>query len=85
MTEYRTDPSFSPERLANLGEGHIAYIRAMRSEDITRIFPGVPDLAPGHKVWALLSANGTPMLLADNPREVVDNAAEQNLFTVSVH
>lgn len=86
MTEDRTTTiEITPENLASLGEGHIAYVRAMKSEDVTRLFPGAPELAPGHRIWALLSANGTPIMLADNPSAIEENAMEQNLATVSVH
>ncbi|WP_141678784.1 DUF1150 family protein, partial [Acinetobacter baumannii] len=29
----------SPETLANLGEGHIAYVKQIRSEDVPGLFP----------------------------------------------
>jgi hypothetical protein len=32
-----------PSALAALGEGHVAYVRAMRSEEVKRLFPEAPD------------------------------------------
>lgn len=71
--------------LAALGEGHLAYVRAIRSDDVRRLFPQAPDLMPGLDLFALLSANGTPILLADSRDVVVANAHAQDLVTVSLH
>ena len=32
----------SPETLATLGEGHIAYVKQIRSEDVPGLFPEAP-------------------------------------------
>ena len=73
------------EMLASLGEGEVAYVRTFRSEELKALFPQAPDLVPGQKLWALLSANGTPIVLADTPQAVLANAMENDLVTVSVH
>jgi len=75
----------TPEELAQIGEGEVAYLRLMLSEDIRRAFPQAPDLAPGLKLFALLSADGTPILLADSKAAALANAWEHELETVSVH
>lgn len=73
------------ETLAALGSGQVAYVRSFQSEEVKALFPQAPNLAPGHKLWALLSADGTPIVLADTPQAVLANAFENNLVTVSVH
>lgn len=80
-----TPATISPETLAALGEGQVAYVRTVQSEDAADLFPDVPELAPGHRLYALLSANGTPIMLADSAQAVLANAMENNLATVSVH
>ncbi|MEM7693456.1 MAG: DUF1150 domain-containing protein [Pseudomonadota bacterium] len=75
----------SADQLAILGEGHVAYVREMRSEEVNSVFPNAPEMAPGQIIWALLSAAGTPIVLADTPHAVIANAMEHNLVTVSVH
>ena len=77
--------AISPEMLASLGSGQVAYVRSFQSEEVKALFPQAPNLAPGHKLWALLSADGTPIVLADTPQAVIANAMENNLVTVSVH
>ena len=78
-------PRISADQLATLGEGHVAYVRRLRSEDVHDLFPDAPDMEPGHQIWALLSAAGAPIVLADTPHAVLANAMENNLVTVSVH
>jgi hypothetical protein len=77
----------SPEALAHLGDGRIAYVRAIRSEDIAALFPQVkvPEMAPGQKLFALHAADGTPIMLTDSREAAVANAWSQELETVSVH
>lgn len=81
----RSAPLMSVDQLALLGEGHVAYVRQMRSEDVHSLFPDAPVMEPGYQIWALLSAAGAPIVLADTPHAVLANAMEQNLVTVSVH
>ena len=59
------EPRVSLEALANLGEGHIAYVKQIRSEDVPGLFPQAPSIAPGLKLFALHAADGTPIMLTD--------------------
>jgi hypothetical protein len=78
---------FSPEALAQLGDGHIAYVKAVRFEDFRKMFPqaDVPQLEPGQVLFALHAADGTPIMLTDTREAAVANAWSQELETVSVH
>jgi hypothetical protein len=80
-----SERQISPESLAGLGGGRIAYVRPMRSDDVRTLFPNVPPIAPGLDLWALLAADGTPIMLADSREAVVMNAHENDLETVSLH
>ena len=75
------------EALAHLGDGRIAYVKTIRSEDVAALFPQmqVPKLAPGVKLFALHAADGTPIMLTDSREAAVANAWSQELETVSVH
>lgn len=77
--------TMTPETLAGLGGGRIAYVRPMSSEEVQTLFPNVPPIAPGLDLWALLAADGTPIMLADSREAVVMNAHENDLETVSLH
>ena len=73
------------EIFERLGEGDIAYVRPIRSDDIADLFPGAPELAPGLKLWALLNADGTPIMLTDSRSAAIAKAQENDIQTLSVH
>jgi hypothetical protein len=75
----------SPEALAHLGGGKIAYIKTIRSEDVPALFPQAPELQPGMELFALHAADGTPIMLTDSREAAIANAWSQELETVSVH
>lgn len=75
----------SPEALAHLGEGHIAYVKQIRSEDVPGLFPMAPQMSPGMKLFALHAANGTPIMLTDTLEAAIANAWSNELQAVSVH
>jgi hypothetical protein len=75
----------SAEALAGLGGGKIAYIKAIRSEDVGALFPQAPQLAPGLKLFALHAADGTPIMVTDSREAALANAWDHQLETVSVH
>ena len=75
----------SREALAHLGDGQIAYIKAVRSEDVPAMFPQAPEIAPGVQLFALHAADGTPIMLTDSREAAVANAWSNELQTLSVH
>lgn len=82
----QTDPKImQADAFATLGDGTIAYIREMQSEDINALFPAAPQMAEGLTLWALLGADGSPIMLSDSRDAVVANALENELTPVSVH
>lgn len=83
--EGNTIPPVSPEALALLGGGRIAYIKAIRSEDVAKMFPQAPEIAPGTQLFSLHAADGTPIMLTDSREAAVANAWSQELEAVSVH
>lgn len=71
--------------LAGLGEGQFAYVKKMLSDDVSKLYPGVPDLEPGQHLFALLSADGQPILLADSREVAVASALANDLEPLAVH
>jgi hypothetical protein len=85
-TNVTSNPTMiSPEALALLGGGRIAYVKTIRAEDVQKQFPQAPQLAPGTLLYALHAADGTPIMLTDSREAAVANAWSQELETVSVH
>ena len=86
MTETNTiNPAITQEALAHLGDGRLAYVRAINSEDVANLFPQAPKIEPGIKLFALHSADGTPITLTDTREAAFANAWSQELEAVSVH
>jgi hypothetical protein len=79
------DPIITPEALAELGGGKIAYVKPIRSEDVRALFPEAPQMAPGLQLFALHAADGTAILVTDTRESAVANAWSHELETVSVH
>jgi hypothetical protein len=75
----------SVEALAELGDGEIAYVRTIRSEDVPAMFPQAPEIEPGVQLFALHAADGTPIMLTDSLEAAVAGAQSNELQTVSVH
>ncbi len=78
-------PPFSDEQFAHLGGGSLAYLREIRSEDVSRLFPQAPPVQPGLQLFALLAADGTPIVVTDTKDAALANAYANELTTVSVH
>ncbi len=80
-----TEIRLNPTELAGLGEGQVAYVKPMQSDEVQRLFPQAPALAPGLQLFALLSASGEPIMLTDSRDAAVANAWAHDLETVSLH
>jgi hypothetical protein len=80
-----THPVITEEGLAHLGDGRLAYVRQIRSDDVAEMFPQAPQIAPGVDLFALYAADGTPIMLTDTREAALANAWSQELEPVSVH
>jgi hypothetical protein len=78
-------PLLTNEQLASLGGGRVAYLKPIRSEDVSRLFPAAPAIQPGLQLFALLAADGTPIIVTDSRDAAMANAMSQELEMVSVH
>jgi hypothetical protein len=85
LSETRNSPPFSDEQFAHLGGGTLAYLRAIKSEEVSRLFPQAPPVEPGLQLFALLAADGTPIVVTDTKDAALANAFAHELTTVSVH
>jgi len=79
------DLRLGPAEFAALGEGEVAYVKPMQSDEVQRLFPQAPEMAPGLQLFALLSARGEPILVTDSRDSTLANAWAQDLETVALH
>jgi hypothetical protein len=78
--------TITQEALAQLGDGRIAYVKPVSSEQVAALFPqAAEEIAPGTQLFALHAADGTPIMLTDSREAAVANAWSHELETVSVH
>ncbi|MBL8569384.1 MAG: DUF1150 domain-containing protein [Phreatobacter sp.] len=85
LTQNDLTQTITPEILAKLGMAKVAYVKPMRSDDISRMFPQAPELPPGLDLFALVSADGTPIMVTDRREDAEANAWQNELETVSLH
>ncbi len=70
---------------ARLGDGELAYVKELDPEEAARLFPALEGLPAGIDLFALVSADGTPLTLTDSRYSAIANAFEHDLEPVSVH
>lgn len=71
--------------LAHLGEGTIAYVRKITSDDLVARFPGLPHIQSGIDLWAVFGANGQPMMVADEQAVAISAAVNRDLRPVCIN
>lgn len=81
----RALPIMSEVEFAKLGDGHVAYIKTMTSEEASRLFPTVEGLPQGINLFALHGADGTPLALTDTRSAAVGHALGDELEIASLH
>jgi hypothetical protein len=74
----------TPETFAGMGGGRIAYVRPLKGVEARGMFPSLPEIADTLDLWALLGADGTPIMVADSREAVVMNARENDLDAMSI-
>lgn len=77
--------TMTPETFAGLGGGQIAYVRPIKGVEARGLFPSLPQIADGLDLWALLAADGSPIMVADSREALVMNARENDLDAMSIH
>jgi hypothetical protein len=76
--------ALSPNEFAHLGDGVIAYVKTIKSEDAQRLFPQAPVIRPGLELFALLSADGSPIMLTDSKDAAIAKTWQHGLETVGL-
>jgi len=84
-TEEEMIEMISTYELANLGEGEFAYITEISSADAGRLFAALEGIPEGVMLYALHSADGTPLALTDSLSAAQAQAFEDDLELATVH
>ncbi len=80
-----TEAVMSDLELAHLGDGEVAYIKTMTSDEASQMFPSVEGLPAGISLYALHGADGTPLALTDTHSAAVGHALGDELQIAAVH
>ena len=75
----------SQGEFAQLGDGQVAYIKVLEPGQAGDLFPGLRDIPEGINLYALHSADGTPLALTDTRSAAIAHASEGELDIASVH
>jgi hypothetical protein len=78
-------PVMSQLDLAQLGGGHVAYIKMLSSDEAQRMFPAALELPAGINLYALHAADGTPIALTDTKQAALSHAMEGELVIAALH
>lgn len=71
--------------LANLGDGKVAYIKIVSGAEAQASYPGVKGIPDDMELFALHSADGTPLVLTDSRQAAMGHALGEDLEITSVH
>ena len=55
------------------------------SEELRGKFPGMPEIAPGTRLWAVFAADGRPIMLTDARDTALAGVLQNDLTPVSLH
>jgi len=78
-------PMMSPMAFAAYGANAVGYVRQLRSEEVSSLYPQAPQLIPGVTVFVLHAADGTPLNITESFAEIMRAAEVHALEPVSVH
>ena len=79
------EPLMSDEDFADLGQGEWAYIRPLTPQQARDVFPTVDDLPADVDLYALLAADGTPIVLTDDKGTAISHAMGDELEIAHLH
>ena len=78
-------PMMSEIELARLGDGQVAYIKTLSSDEALQMYPAIEDLPRGISLFALHAADGTPIALTDTRQAALSHAMDGELEIASLH
>ncbi len=67
------------------GEGEFAYIKPLSAKDVRELFPSLGGLPEGIDLFAVVSADGTPMALTESRSAALENVEESELELATLH
>ncbi|HFB2048834.1 MAG: DUF1150 domain-containing protein [Hyphomicrobiaceae bacterium] len=85
LAVFAPNPLMSNQEFAELGEGELAYIKALTSEEAQKAYPSIEELPKGVHLYALHSADGSPIALTDDKGVAIEQAIGDELEIAPLH
>ncbi|MEN2494780.1 MAG: hypothetical protein TECD_00688 [Hyphomicrobiaceae bacterium hypho_1] len=85
VAAFAPNPLMSNQEFAELGEGELAYIKALTSEEAQKAYPSIEELPEGIHLYALHGADGSPIALTDDKGVAIEQAIGDELEIASLH
>ncbi|NVK35977.1 MAG: DUF1150 family protein [Rhodobacteraceae bacterium] len=70
--------------LADFGLGSMAYLKKVKAKEFAEFFPEDAQIDGDVTLWALVSADGNPLIVADSREAALANAFENDLEMVKL-
>lgn len=84
-SETKKTLELSPDDLARLGGGALAYIREIEGRDAMKLLGGKARVPSTARLFCLYGADGTPVSISDSRDGAMGSAFEHELLPMSVH
>lgn len=75
----------SPEDLARLGDGALAYIKEIEGGDAAKLLGSGTRVPARARLFCLYNADGTPVSISDSRDGAIGSAFEHELLPMSLH
>lgn len=76
--------ALNDKSLADFGLGSMAYLKQVKAKEFAEFFPEDADIDGDVTLWALVSADGSPLIVADSREAALANAFENDLEMVNL-
>jgi hypothetical protein len=74
----------SPEQLALIGNGVLAYVREIEGRNASVLLGGEINVAPDAKLFCLYNANGQPISISQSREAALGSAFEHELIAATL-
>ncbi len=74
----------SPEQLAQMGNGILAYVREIEGRNAAAMLGGQISVEPDAKLFCLYNANGQPISISQTHEAAIGSAFEHELIAATL-
>ncbi len=83
--DHKPHIDISPAQLQGIGNGVLAYVKAIGAEDASKLIGQPVQMPEDGKLFCLYNANGAPISISQTFEAAIGNAMEHELHAALVH